>query len=164
MKANTTPRQNVCRGFWRQVKEGMTVNIDDETNVALAEAYLHAAFERLGKCFYAEERFGFSAYCTAQTLAAARLVQHADFVLLGLRSNMECWDRVHQCLPLNGSAGAQVAIMQGFYRQIGSRSWREKSQEDRIQHAREVFAQVKAAMQQPSSVVPEWVAKLKVDL
>lgn len=138
------------------------MNIDDETNVALAESYLHAAFERLGKCFYAEERFGFSAYCTAQTLAAARLVQHADFVLLGLRSNMECWDRVHQ--PLNRSAQAQVAIMQGFYRQIGSRSWREMSQEDRIQNAREVFAQVKQAMQQPSNVVPEWVAKLKVDL
>lgn len=140
----------------------MDVNIEDETNVALAESYLNAAFERLSKCFYSEERFGFSAYCTAQTLAAARLVQHADFVLLGLRSNMECWDRVHQ--PLNRSAQAQVAIMQVFYRQIGTRSWREMSQEDRIQHAREVFAQVKAAMQQPSSVVPEWVAKLKVDL
>jgi hypothetical protein len=140
------------------------MNIEDEMKVVLAESYLNAAFERLSACFFAEERFGFSAYCTAQVMAAARLVQHADFVLLGLRSNMECWDRVHHRLPLNGSAEAQVAIMQGFYRQIGSRSWLEMRQEDRIQHAREVFAQVKAAMQQPSSVVPEWVANLKVDL
>ena len=162
MKASTTPRQNVCRGFWRQLEKGATVNIEDETNVALAEAYLHAAFDRLSACFFAQESQQFGVWCTAQVMAAARLVQHADFVLLGLRSNMECWDRVHQ--PLNRSAQAQVAIMQGFYRQIGSRSWREMSQEDRIQHAREVFAQVKAAMQQPSSSVPEWVAKLKVEL
>ncbi len=133
------------------------MNIEDETNVALAESYLNAAFERLSKCFYAEERFGFSAYCTAQLLAAAKLVRCAD-----VRSEPHIWDRVYQ--PLNRSAQAQVAIMQGFYRQIGTRSWREISQEDRIHHAREVFAQVKQAMQQPSSSVPEWVAKLKVDL
>jgi len=139
------------------LKKGTTVNIEDETNVALAESYLNAAFERLSKCFYAEERFGFSAYCTAQVLAAAKLVRCAD-----VRSEPHIWDRVHQ--PLNRSAQAQVAIMQGFYRQIGSRSWREMSQEDRIQHAREVFAQVKQAMQQPSSSVPDWVAKMKVDL
>jgi hypothetical protein len=138
------------------------MNIEDEAAVALAESYLHAAFERLSKCFFAQESQPFGVWCTAQVMAAARLVQHADFVLLGLRSNMECWDRVHQ--PLNRSAQAQVAIMKGFYRQIGSRSWREMSEEDRIQNAREVFAQVKQAMQQPSNVVPEWVAKLKVDL
>jgi hypothetical protein len=148
--------------FWWQLKKGATVNIEDETNVALAESYLHAAFDRLSACFFAQESQPFGVWCTAQVMAAARLVQHADFVLLGLRSNIECWDRVHQ--PLNRSAQAQVAIMQGFYRQIGSRSWREMSQEDRIQHAREVFAQVKAAMQQPSSVVPDWVAKMKVEL
>jgi len=138
------------------------MNIEDGTNVALAESYLHAAFERLSKCFYSEERFGFSAYCTAQVLAAAKLVRCADEACLCLRSKPDIWDRVHQ--SLNRSAHAQVAIMQVFYRQLGTRSWLEMPQEDRIQHTREVFAQVKQAMQQPPSSVPEWVAKLKVDL
>jgi hypothetical protein len=135
------------------VIKGATVNIEDEMNIALAESYLNAAFERLSKCFFAQESQPFGVWCAAQVMAAAKLVQRADFMLLGLRGNMEYWDCVHQRLPLNGSAQAQVAIMQAFYRQLGTSSWLEMPQEHRIQHACEAFAQVKQAMQQPSSSV-----------
>jgi len=138
------------------------VDIEDEKTVILAESYLNAAFECLSRCFFAQESQPFGAYCTAQMMAAAKLVQNADSVLLGLRSKMECWDRVHQ--GLSRSAAAQVAILQVFYRQLASRSWREMRQEDRIRHTHEVFGQIRHAMQKASSVVPQWVTKLKVDL
>lgn len=140
------------------------MNIEDEKTVILAESYLNAAFDCLGKCFFAQESRPFGEYCTVQMMAAAKLVQNADSVLLGLysKSKLECWDRVQQ--GLSRSAKSQVAFLQQYYRQLASRSWREMGQEDQIRHTHEVFGQIKHAMQKPSSVVPEWVTKLKVDL